>query len=217
MRNSTLERWAPLSGVLFFVLIVATLILTFDTPGTGDKTADVVKYWSDNDTQQIIGNLIGGLAVVALVWFGAVLKSAFSGLGGESKRLALLSFAGALVIAVSGAIASSIGFAAADTAGDVPGTVTQTLSVLNDDIFITFIAGVLIFNAANARVILGYGGLPRWLGWFSVVLVVITVTPIGFVGLMGSLIWVLIAAIVIFRGQEPAAPEPAAASPQAAT
>lgn len=212
MRSSTLERWAPLSGVAFFVLIVVTIVLTSDSPSATDKTADVVKYWNDNETRQIIGNLVGGVAVAALIWFGAVLRSTFKDLGGESSRLGLLSFAGALLIAVAGGFASSIGFAAADTAGDVPGTVTQTLSVFNDDAFIIFLAGVLVFQAANARAILGYGGLPRWLGWFSVLLAVITVTPVGFLGALGSIIWVLIAAIILFRGQQPAAPEPAAAA-----
>jgi hypothetical protein len=213
MRSSTVERWAPLSGVLFFVLIAVTIILTSDSPGATDKTADVVKFWTDNDTKQIIGNLIGGLAVATLIWFGAVLRSVFEDLGGEAKRLALLSFAGALTIGVAGGIASGIGFAAADTAGDVPGTVTQTISVLNDDMFILFIAGTLIFQAANARLILGYGGLPRWLGWFSVLLVIVTVTPLGFLGLLGSVLWVLIAAIVLLSGRQAeerplAAPEP---------
>jgi hypothetical protein len=215
MRSSTLERWAPLSGVLFFVLIAVTIFLTSDSPGATDKTADVVKYWTDNDTKQIIGNLVGGFAVATLIWFGAVLKSAFENLGGEARRLALLSFAGALTIGVAGGIASSIGFAVADTAGDVPGTVTQSLSVLNDDTFIVFLAGVLVFQAANARLVLGYGGLPRWLGWFSVVLAIVSVTPVGFIGLFGSVIWVLIASIVLYRGQEPAAP--AAAPVGAAT
>lgn len=199
MRSKTLERWAPLSGVLFFVLIVATIILTSDSPGATDKTADVVKYWTDNDTKQIIGNLIGGVAVATLIWFGAVLKSTFDELGGEARRLAPLSFGGALTIAVSGGIASGIGFAAADTAGDVPGTVTQSLSVLNDDFFVLFLAGVLVFQAANARAVLGYGGLPRWMGWFSALLVILSVTPAGFLGLLGSLIWVLIAAVVLFN------------------
>ena len=214
MRSKTLERWAPLSGVLFFALIVVTIILTSDSPGATDKTSDVVKYWTDNDTRQIIGNLLGGFAVASLIWFGAVLRSAFEDLGGESKRLALLSFAGALTIGVAGGIASSIGFAVADTAGDVPGTVTQSISVLNEDTFIVFLAGVLVFQAANARVILGYGGLPRWLGWFSVLLVVVSVTPVGFLGLLGSVIWVLIAAIILFNRGEgtPATTMPESAS-----
>jgi hypothetical protein len=217
MRSSTLERWAPLSGVLFFVFIVVTIVLTSDTPGATDKTADVVKYWTDNDTKQIIGNLVGGFAVATLIWFGAVLKSAFEDLGGEARRLALLSFAGALTIGVAGGIASSIGFAAADTAGDVPGTVTQSISVLNEDMFILFIAGVLIFNVANARLILGYGGFPRWMGWFSVLLLVISLTPIGFIGLFGSVIWVLIASIMMFSGQQGAPPQPAVATPESVT
>ncbi len=215
MRSSTLERWAPLSGVLFFVLILVTIILTSDSPSATDRTSDVVKFWTDNDSKQIIGNLIGGLAVVFLIWFGAVLRSVYEELGGEARRLGLLSFAGALTIAIAGGIASGFGFAAADTAGDVPGTVTQVLSVLNDDFFIVFLAGVLVFQAANARVILGYGGFPRWLGWFSVLLAIISVTPLGFLGLLGSVLWVLIAAIILLRGQ-PAAPEPATASPQTA-
>jgi hypothetical protein len=39
--------------------------------------------------------------------------------------------------------------------------------------------------------------LPKWLGWVAIVLGVITVTPIGFAGFIGGMLFILIAAIIL--------------------
>jgi hypothetical protein len=213
MRGNSLERLAPLSGVIFAVLLTALFILTSNSPDANDKTVDVVNYWTNHDSKEIVASLMGGLAVVAFVWFAGTLRSAYRDLGGESGRLAGIAYGGALVFAVGGAIASSLEFAAADTAGDVPAQVTQTLSVLDSDVFLTFAAGIVIFQAANARLILGYGGLPRWLGYFSILLVIVSLTPVGFIAFPGTILWVLIAAILLYMQAEgPAAVDSAPAS-----
>ena len=45
-----------------------------------------------------------------------------------------------------------------------PLTVTQTLSVLSEDFFFPFLAGIAVFMFATGICVLRHGGLPRWLG-----------------------------------------------------
>jgi hypothetical protein len=213
MRSNPLERWGPGSGILFAICLTVLFVLSGSPPGASDKTVDVVRYWNDNDSKQIIASLFGGLAVAFFIWFAGSLRSMFRSREGGTGRLSAISYGGGLIFAAGGAIATAITFAAADTAGDVPPQVTQTLSVMNADFFVPFAASILVFQAANAALILSYGGLPRWLGYFSILVAVISITPAGFLGLPLMIVWVLIAAIAMLMREpdaDAATPGPAA-------
>jgi hypothetical protein len=215
MSSSRWERFAPLSGVVFFVLIVVTFALSNDTPDTDSSTADTVGYWSAHDSRLIASAIVGTFAVIFLIWFGASLRSALMRAEGGQGRLSTLAFAGILIIGISGAIGSSLQLTVADTAGDVPPIATQTLSVLSSDFFLPFLAGIAILMFASAICTLRFGALPKWLGWVALVIGIVSVTPVGFIGFLASFIWLLVVSIVLFlrEGQAatPASP-PAPAS-----
>jgi hypothetical protein len=130
--------------------------------------------------------------------------------GGEG-RLSTLAFAGLLVIAITGGIGSSLQFAVADSVGDAPAGVTQALSVLSSDFFLPFLAGVVIVMFASGLCVLRFGGLPRWLGWAAIVIGIASVAgPVGFIGFLASLVWVLVASVALYaqggRAATPGAP-----------
>jgi hypothetical protein len=75
MSTSRWERFAPLIGVVFFVLIAITLALSNDTPDTNSSTADTVSYWSAHDSRLIASAIIGTFAVIFFIWFGGSLRS----------------------------------------------------------------------------------------------------------------------------------------------
>jgi hypothetical protein len=173
-----------------------------------------VKYWSDHDSRLITSALIGTFAVIFFIWFGGVLRAALLRAEGGEGRLSMLAFAGILTIGISGAIGSALTFTVADTVNEVPAGVTQTLSVLSEDFFLPFPAGIAVFTFATGICVLRYGGLPRWLGWVAIVIGVVSVTPIGFVGFLAVFLWVLVVSIVLYlRGAgapTTTAPPPAA-------
>jgi hypothetical protein len=201
MQKSTLERLAPLTGVVFFGLIIALFILGGNQPGVSKSTADVVKFWHDHRTREIIGALLGGVAVLFFLWFAGSLRATLRLAEGGEGRLSAVAFAGAIVFATGGAMASVIQFTAADAVNHVPPTVTQTLSVLNQDDFIPFIAGMVTLLLATAVVTFRHGALPKWLAWAAIVLVIVGFTPIGFVTFLGSLVWVLATSITLYVRQ----------------
>jgi hypothetical protein len=215
MSRSRWERFAPLTGVVFFVLIAVTFALSNDTPDTNKSTSDTVAYWSAHDSRLIVSAIAGTFAVIFLVWFGASLRSALMRAEGGQGRLSTLAFAGILIIGISGAIGSSLQLTVADTAGDVPPIATQTLSVLSSDFFLPFLAGIAITLFASGICALRFGALPKWLGWASIVLAIVTVTPAGFFAFLASFVWVLVVSILLFlREGEAAAPaSPAAQAP----
>src|SRR5436190_3058055 len=192
MSRSRWERFAPLTGVVFFVLIAVTFALSNNTPDTNDSTVSTVAYWSAHDSRLIVAAIVGAFAVIFLVWFGASLRSALMRAEGDEGRLSTVVFAGILIVAISGAIASSLQFTVADTVGDVPPIATQTLSVASSDFFFPFLAGIAIMSFASGICTLRFGGLPKWLGWVAIVIGIVTVTPVGFAGFLAAFIWVLV-------------------------
>ena len=210
MSTSRWERLAPLTGVAVFVLLAISFTLSNDTPDTDSSTADTVSYWSAHDSRTIIAALTGTFAVIFLIWFGGSLRSALQRAEGGQGRLSLLAFAGILVIGISGAIGSALEFTVADTVNDVPAEVTQTLSVLSEDFFLPFLAGIAVFMFATGICVVRHGGLPRWLGWVAILIGIVSVTPVGFVGFLAVFIWVAVTGVVLYlRGGEAPTPQTA--------
>ena len=96
MSSSRWERFAPLTGVVFFVLIAVSFALSGNTPDTDSSTADTVSYWSSHDSRQIASAIIGTFAVIFFIWFGAILRSALLRAEGGEGRLSLIAFSGML-------------------------------------------------------------------------------------------------------------------------
>jgi hypothetical protein len=214
MSSSRWERFAPLSGVVFFVLIAVSFGLSNDTPDTDSSTVDTVSYWSAHDTRLIVAAIISTFAVIFLIWFAGSLRSALLQAEGGQGRLSMLAFAGILTIAISGGIASALEFTVADTVNDVPATVTQTLSVLSEDFFLPFVAGGVVLLLASGLAALRFGALPRWLGWASIAIAILSVAgPAGFIGFLLTIIWVLVVSIVLYTQGAQASATPAAESP----
>jgi hypothetical protein len=116
---------------------------------------------------------------------------------------------------------AALDFAAADTVGDVPPQVTQTIGVLDNELFFPLAAGVSVFMLASGILSLRTRTLPRWLAWIAVVLGVAAVTPVGFFAFLLMVVWVGIVSVLTYlRPATPAvdagaAPPPAAPPPAA--
>jgi hypothetical protein len=130
---------------------------------------------------------------------------------GGTGRLSAIAFGGGLVLVTCGAVDSALQFAVADSVGDVPPLVTQSLSVLYNDFFLGFPVGVGVWMLASALVVLRTSVLPAWLGWFALIIGIVSLTPVGFVGFFGVLVWVAIVSVLLFQQETPPAAAPAPA------
>ena len=157
----TLYRLAPLTGAAFFVLIVVALIIEGNPPDADEPTQEVVSWWTENDSKSLAAALLGGLASALLVWFGGSVWATLRRAEGEPGRIAAIAFGGFLIAGVGNASLFGFVSATAQTSGDVPAEVTQTLSVLSELFFIPFAMGLLVALLATAVVILHHGGLYR--------------------------------------------------------
>jgi hypothetical protein len=213
MLSGSWARYAPLSGVLFVVLVVVSIIVSgFDSVGTDDSTQEVVDFWSDNDGQQIAAAIIGALAMVPFLWFLGVLRSTLRVAEGGTGRLSATAYAGGIVLVGFALVDSALQLAVADTVGDVPAGVTQSLSVLYSDFFLGFPIGFGTLMLATGLVLLRTRVLPTWLGWFALVLGILAFFgPVGFFAFLVFLVWLVITSVMLYqRGEPTAAPPPVA-------
>jgi hypothetical protein len=202
MVSGSWARYAPLSGLLAVALLVASIIVTgFDSVDSNDSTQKVVDFWSDNDSKQVAGAFIGALATVPLLWFLGSLRSALRTGEGGTGRLSAIAYAGGIVLAATAAVDSSIQFAVAESVGDVPAGVTQTLSVLYSDFFLGFPIGLGTLLLASSLAILRTKVLPAWLGWVALLLGIVSLTPVGFFAFLVVLAWIAVVSVVLFQQQ----------------
>jgi hypothetical protein len=214
-RTSTAERLAPLAGLVFVATFVVGFAIGGGTPDSTDHTGKVVRYWLDHRDRQIAASLVLGIGTLFLIWYAGSLRARLRVAEGGTGRLAAVAFGGALVMAVGIDLLVAMSFAAADTAKDVPPSVTQTLSVLSNDVFIPLSVGSAALFLAAGLVTVRTRALPGWLGWVAIVVGVASVTPVGFFGVLVGVVWIAITSVLLYLRPLDAAgaPPPPAAAP----
>ena len=212
MERKGMERFAPLSGLVFLVLAIASFVIGGDPPGTDDSTAEIVEYWDDKEGAQFASAILGVWAAAALVWFAASVREAVAKAEGRTGRLAAISFAGAVITAAGVAVGAAFQFTAADVHDDVPPEVLHTISTIYSDFFFPFALGNFLFLVAAGIAAVRHGAFDKRLAWIAIVIGVLSITPAGFFAFLAWIPWVGITAIVLYRQKDPvgsgAAPPP---------
>ena len=85
---------------------------------------------------------------------------------------------------------------------------THTLTVLNNELFPPLVGGAAIMLLAFGVVMVRTRVLPKWLGWLSILIAVLLLTPVGFFALLAMIIWVAGLGILLFlRGEDVTHPD----------
>jgi hypothetical protein len=212
MAGSRSERLAPLAGLVFIALAIASGILSGSTPDANDTTVGVAGFWKVHDNKEIVSALLGGVGVVFFLWFLGSLWATLRRAEPEPGRVSATVFGGFLVFAVGILSVLAFQFAAADVADDsgVAPQVVQTLSVLQSDFFLPLSGGLIVGMLASAVAILRFRAFPRWLGGVALISGILFFTPGFFIGLILAGLWVIAMSILMFRtGGAPIAREAA--------
>ncbi|MEK6277573.1 MAG: hypothetical protein AABM29_06140 [Actinomycetota bacterium] len=211
MNELSLNRLAPLSGVLFLPLIIGAFLLLGETPDTDDPSLAVVEYWEDNGDATQLAALLQVLAAATVAWFGGCLRVALRESEPAPGRLSAVAFGGSLIAATGILIFAGVDFMLGETVGDVPPAVTHTFSVMDENFFFPVAGGFIIMLLATGVVAIRTGALPSWLGWVSLLIAVVMLTPAGFAGFLATLLWIPIVGVILYlREGRGAAARPAA-------
>ncbi len=194
------QRWAPLTGVVFVVLLVLSFIVVGETPGADDSVGEVVDFYADNEGEMFLSAFLAGLAAVFFLFFVGSLTNVLQSAEGPGGWLSGVARAGGTVAAVGMLIFGGISFTLGDVADRLEPEATQTLNALNADFFFPLAGGIAAFLFATGLVAVRTRALPLWLAWAAVVIGVACFTPLGFFAFLASIAWVLAASIVLSRG-----------------
>ena len=189
------NAWVALTGILFLVLLVVSVVVSGEPPDpTDDSAAEVVEYYVDNDSEVMAGSVLFTLAGALFVVFAAAIRRMLrEGLGADDA-LPTIAIAGATIFATGMAVSAALGYAAADLADE---ETINTINAISWDFFFPFAAGLLLFFLATGIGIVRSGVLPKWLGWIAIVIGAVAVSPIGFGAALAGALWVLVASVVI--------------------
>jgi hypothetical protein len=193
----------PLTGIAFVVLVIAGLVVAGDPTDASHSADEVVDWYTSNTTAVQVTAYLQAMAAALLLFFAGYLRRILRAAEGENGMLSLISFAGAVVIAVGAAIDASIMLAAAERADDISPESIQTLQALWDNDFIPFAVGITAFVWATGLSILRHGSLNRWFGWSMIVFGVVAVSPAGFLAFLATGIWILVLSITLLVRGDP--------------
>jgi hypothetical protein len=214
MEDSIWERWAPVGGIVFAVLIAVAGLIAGTPPKLTDSTAKIGKYLADHQGVLRWSAYIGAVGTgFALWWAGSVWRCIRAAEGG-TPMLAVTAVGG-LLLGLSVAMVSSIITAVLATPGVGLGTGAGSVRffyVLTSALFGGVGIGIIAFAGAFSVVIVRTRVLPSLVGWFGLLVAIVwipgaavmsttrdAVFVIDFVGFLLFALWVLVTSIVMLR------------------
>jgi len=202
--STFLRRITPLAGVALGVLILVAFLLSGNSPSSSATGQHVIDWYTKHhDAQVATAFLLAYAGLLALI-FGASLRS-YLRARSDSTAAIDVGFAGFVVFATGVAIFGGLGFALTDHTSKYETAAAQALNILDDDLFVTILVGLAALLLASGFVIVVSGALPKWLGWVTLVIGVVVMTPIGFFGLLAFLAWSAVVGVWVFirEGKQP--------------
>ena len=208
------HKLAPLTGVVFFVVLLAG-VLTGDNLSSTDSGAKVIAYYTAHRSRLQASALLIGLAVFVGVVFYGLLRDYLRRSEGV-RGLTATAFGGVLLFAASGCLGAGCTLALADSPSRLTPVSAQTLNLIKTDGNSVFSsAGIAVLLFAYGLAIVRSGLLPKWLGWVAFPFVILALfPPTGFIAFIAAGLWTLIVSIVLYLRQAAA---PAEADAQATT
>ena len=207
--SDRVTRLAPLTGVIFAVLVVVAGVAGGESPGTNEPTAKIVSYYAKESSQVKTSAVLFSLAFLFVVMFAAALRS-YLRRTPAAEGLSALVLAGAVLMAAGVLLGAGVEFGLANEIHHLGPESVKTLNFINEEMaFLPVIGGAFLFAIGSGLAILSGAQLPRWLGWVAIVLAIaVLIPPASFPALLGFAIWSVIVSILMYRRTGPDASAP---------
>jgi hypothetical protein len=214
--SDRVSRLAPLTGVVFVVLLVVAIVTGGETPESSASPAKVIAYYSTHRSEVETSAILFALAFLFLVLFAGALRS-YLRRTPAAEGLSALVLAGGVLMAAGALLGTGIEYGLAHQLQHLGPQTAQALSFLSEELFLPIIGGAFILAISSGLAILRGAQLPRWLGWVVIVLgIAAIVPPASFPALLGFAIWTLVVSILMYRRTGTDMSSPTADAPQAA-
>jgi hypothetical protein len=208
------DRWsrlAPLTGVLFGVLVVVAVITNnSETPEVSASPAKVVSYYTQHRSEIETSSILFAVAFLVLVLFAGALRS-YLRRTAAAEGLGTLVLAGAVLMATGTLPGTGLEYGVAHNLHNLSPEAAKTLTFIGQELFLPVLAGGFIFGVCSGLAILRGAALPKWLGWVAIVIgIAVLIPPASFPALLAFLIWSVIVSILMYLRSGGSAGAPAA-------
>lgn len=192
-----ISKWfPPFTGIVFVGIAIVVTILIGQGQDATDKTAlQIAQHYQDHETKESIAGILIGFAAIFILYFGGWIRRVLKDAEGPDGILSAVAFGGAVVFSAGAAVAASIHLALPDLADDINPIALQAINGIDFDMFVFFPVGLGTLVLATGISVLRHGAMPRWLGWVSVVLGVLFVSPVFWIVFFIGPVWFLIVSI----------------------
>jgi len=208
--SNAIERWAPLGGIIFVVLLVIGTGLLGDHPDPDAPEQEITDYLADsgNHTRNIIGAYLWVLAGIGFVWFLTHLRGVLRSAEGGSGTLSNLGFGAGLVftalLMASGPVIAAV--AGAVEFRDAPVTDPDFVRVLPQMGYGMLLLGggftAIVLVLTTSVISLQTSVFPQWLAWLGVVAAIVLLFAVIFLPMVALLVWVLAVSIVLLMRRD---------------
>ena len=207
MESRSKTAWViPATGIAFVVLTVVSFALQGSTPDPNKSGKEVVDFFTDNRSKIMISATLEALGAMFFVFFAANLRRALRAAEGDDGVLSAAVLAGGVIVATGLAADATLIFAIADKVKDLPPVAVQAMNGVYSDWFLPMAMGGAVFMWSVALSVLRHGALPKWLGWLTLVMAVLSVTPVGFFVFLALAIWIPLVGILLYLRERKTAP-----------
>ena len=205
--NNKWERWAILSGALAVPFWVAGVAL-ISAKVKGSKGPEILTHYHQHSNGILAAGLLWSIGVVLFIWFLGSLRSHYLAAEGGAGRLTALAYGGGIAAAAIAALIPVADEVGALDKNDFDASGAAVLHHFSDGFFVATEYTLPVFFFAGAILALRYAALPKWLGWFSVLIgIVLLIGPIGWAAfIFATPIWILIVSVWLFMRTPPVAP-----------
>ncbi|MFQ5945567.1 MAG: hypothetical protein ACE5NC_04875 [Anaerolineae bacterium] len=208
MKESRVEKLAPLGGVVFVALAAIGILLlgTYDYKPSAERAVEIFASNPGNVAQ---GGGIGAISAFFFIWFAGSVFAASRDREGGSGWLSTVAFGGGVATGLAVAVGMMVLWAGGARAG-APGGITPEGAVTLYDLYSGVMGGGLsvamaVFIGATAVVSLRTMMFPAWFGWVSALIALGLLTPIHYIFEGLAMVWIVVVSIWLNRrGTSPA-------------
>ena len=210
------ERYGALGGILFVVVVIASIVVSGSTPKSSDSAAKILKSFQDHKDGIKVSAFIGGLAAVPILWWAGSLYARMRRAEDGQPRLALIAVLG---LVLGGA--AQVGMAAVDatvvlTIKTIGASGAKFFFVLGQGFAAAGSVGLAVLVLAVSVLAFRTRVFPIWLAWvgiidaiaflvasYSVATTDDAIGAFGFASFIIWAIWIIVTSVIMFRGKEP--------------
>jgi hypothetical protein len=196
-------RWWPVSGIAFVALYVVGMAFV-SSPDSGHTDAQILAHYAkrSNRVQDIVAFFLVLAAVLALIWFVALLRNRLARAEGSAGVLTTLATGSGLVASVLWIVAFALWAGPSSVISDTSKfrLDPNTFRLLNDISYGIWFSGttVMAILVVATAVLAGRTGLlPKWLVWLSYPAALTMLVAFFFIPFLIMLGWILVVSLTL--------------------